>query len=55
MLRVTTVKQLNIMRLDTTKKRPIMQTPQGDTHFTPGIIPMKLPSLIRKNMARNSH
>jgi hypothetical protein len=37
MLRVITTKPPSIMRADTTKKRPIMHTPQGDTHFTVSI------------------
>ena len=55
MPRDTTVKQLSIMRADTTKKRPIMRIPQGDTRFTLGITPMNLPRLIWKNTAKNSH
>ena len=54
MPRVTTAKQLSIMKPDNTKKRPIMHTPQGDTRFTLGITPTKLPSLTWKNTARSS-
>jgi hypothetical protein len=32
MPRVTTARQLNIMRPDNTKKRPIMHTPEGALH-----------------------
>jgi hypothetical protein len=46
MPRVTTAKQLSIMKPDPTKKRPIMHTPQGDTRVTLGITPTMLPSLI---------
>jgi hypothetical protein len=55
MPRVTTAKRLSIMRADTTKKRPIMHTPQGDTRFTLGITPTKLPSLTWRSTARNSY
>lgn len=54
MLRVTMVKQLSIMKADTTRKRPITRTSQGDTRFTLGIIPMQLPWLTWKNTVRNS-
>jgi hypothetical protein len=60
MPRITTAKQLSIMRPDTTKKRPIMHapqgdtlhTPQGDTRFTRGITPTKLPSFTWRTTAR---
>ena len=54
MLRVTTVKQLSTMRAGTTKKRPIMRTPQGDMRFTLGITRTKLPRLTWKSTARSS-
>ena len=41
MPRATMAKQLNIMKVDSTKKRPIMHIPQGGTRFTPGIIQTK--------------
>lgn len=53
MPRITTVKQPNTMRPDTTRKRHIMHIPQGGTRFTPDITPMKLPNLTRRNMARS--
>jgi hypothetical protein len=40
---------------DNTKKRPIMHTPQGDTRFTLGITPTKLPSLTWRNTARSRY
>jgi hypothetical protein len=52
MPRITTAKQLSIMRPATTKKRPIMHTPQGDTRFTRGITPTKLPSFTWRTTAR---
>ena len=54
MLRATTVKQLSTMRAGTTKKRPIMRTPQGDTRFTLGITQTKPPRLTWKSTARSS-
>ena len=54
MLRVTTVKQLSTMRADSTKKQPVMHTPQGDTRFTLGITQTKPPRLTWKNTARSS-
>jgi hypothetical protein len=54
MPRVTTVKQLNTMRVDITKKRPIMRTPPGDTRFTLDITQTKPPNLIWKTTARSS-
>ena len=46
MLRVTTVKQLNTMSAESTKKQPIMHTPRGDTRFTLDITRTKPPRLI---------
>ena len=54
MLRATTVKQLSTMRAGTTKKRPIMRTPQGDTRFTLGITQTKPPRLTWKSTARSN-
>jgi hypothetical protein len=55
MPRVTKAKQLSIMKPDTTKRRPIMHTPQGDTRFTRGITRTKPQSLTWRTAARNSH
>ena len=51
MLRATTVKQLSIMRADTTKKQLIMLTPPEDTRFTLDTTQTKPPWLIWKSTA----